>query len=77
MQEREVITKMTKTEALAVARVADIGIRIARELGLIQSLDAAERGARKLVNAHDVDERRPPAGIGRPRPPERVPRKPA
>lgn len=63
MAEREVITTMTKTEALALGRVADIGIRVARELNLIQSLETAERAKRKVMAAHDADERRPPEGM--------------
>lgn len=62
MAEQETTFTLTKSEALALDRVADIGIRVARELNLIQSLETAER-ARRKVAGHDVDARRAPAGM--------------
>ncbi|MES2034902.1 MAG: hypothetical protein V4466_12065 [Pseudomonadota bacterium] len=44
----EITVTMTRVEALALARVADTGIRVTEALGLIQSTASAERGLNAL-----------------------------
>jgi hypothetical protein len=47
-QSDEITVTMTRVEALALARVADTGIKVTEVLGLIQNTRAAERGMNKL-----------------------------
>lgn len=44
----EISVTMTRVEALALARIADTGIKVTEALGLIQSTASAERGMNKL-----------------------------
>ena len=46
--EREITVKLTKTEALALAKVAETGLRVTEALSLIQSIATAEAALRKL-----------------------------
>lgn len=50
-RETEVTVALTKTEALALAKVADVGLRTAEALSLIQNTVAAETALRKLNEA--------------------------
>jgi hypothetical protein len=47
----EISVTLTRTEALALAKVADSGLRVVEALGLIQSPVAAKNGLAKLNGA--------------------------
>jgi hypothetical protein len=51
MASDEITVTMTRTEALALAAVADTGLKVTEALGLIQSTASAERGLNRLREA--------------------------
>lgn len=48
MAKAEVTITLPRTEALALSKVADVGLRVVEALNLIQSTAAAERAIRSL-----------------------------
>ena len=46
--DKAVTVTLTVTEALALARIADAGLRVSETLGLIQNTTAAERALNKV-----------------------------
>lgn len=48
MADGEITITMKRTEALALAKIADVGLRVVEALGLVQSTAAAERGLAAL-----------------------------
>lgn len=58
----EITVTLTKTEALALSRVADTGIRISDALNLIQSTAAAKAAVRKLDAAVMATPKKPARG---------------
>lgn len=64
MAEREITVTMSKSEALALERIAQLGLKAAEAFNLIPHPQTAESGMRKLgTAAHEIDVRRPPAGM--------------
>jgi len=44
MADNEITVTMKRTEALALLKIADVGLRVVEALALIQSTASAERG---------------------------------
>ena len=49
--EREITLKLTRTEALALAKIAETGLRVTEALNLVQNLSTAETALTKLKAA--------------------------
>jgi hypothetical protein len=51
MADTDITITLTRTEALALVKLADVGLRVVEALSLVQSTVAAEKAIRKLEAA--------------------------